>query len=332
MLPDERDYTRALSLSRLAYDLENLLSPMLAAMALVFLSYDSLFAANAVAFLLSALLVFSVVLPAPALQERVEGVWQNLSFGISGYLKTPRLRGLFALSLAVAVAGAMVIINSVVMVRGAFGGTETDVAFAFVAMGGGSMLVALLLARLLDKLPDRPVMLSGGAILGCGLLLGHEATSLTMLLPLWFILGMGSSLVQTPAGRLLRRSAEESDRPAIYSAQFALSHACWLLAYPLAGWLGTSFGLATAFTVLALVAFTSTAAAFVLWPSRDPVEIEHSHDAMEHGHLHVHGEHHHHEHEGWEGPEPHHHPHRHAPLQHTHRFVIDVHHPIWPGR
>ena len=31
ILPDEAEYTRALSLSRLAYDLESLLSPMLAA-------------------------------------------------------------------------------------------------------------------------------------------------------------------------------------------------------------------------------------------------------------------------------------------------------------
>ena len=282
--------------------------------------------------MLSALLVFSVVLPAPAIQERVEGVWDNLSFGVRAYLKTPRLRSLFALSLAVAAGGAMIIINTVVMVRGAFGGQETDVAVAFVAVGAGSMLVALWLPRLLDKLPDRPVMLSGGALLGCGLLLGHAATSLMTLLPVWFILGVGSSLVQTPAGRLLRRSAEDSDRPAIYSAQFALSHVCWLLAYELAGWLGTSFGLSTAFTVLALIALAGTAAALVLWPPHDPVEIAHSHDPMEHRHLHFHGEHHHHEHEGWEGPEPHHHPHRHAAIQHKHRFVIDVHHPIWPSR
>jgi len=58
ILPVEAQYTRALSLSRLAYDLENLLSPALAAAALVVLTYDALFAANALAFLVSALLVF----------------------------------------------------------------------------------------------------------------------------------------------------------------------------------------------------------------------------------------------------------------------------------
>lgn len=332
VLPDEGEYTRGLSLSRLAHDLENLLSPTLAAAALVFLSYDALFAANAVAFVLSALLVMTVVLPAPAIRERFEGVWHNVSSGVRGYLKTPRLRALFALSIAVAAAGSMVIINTVIMVRGDFGGTETDVATAFVAVGAGSIVAALGLPRLLEKISDRTVMLSGGALLGGGLLLGHAVTGFMSLLALWFVLGIGSSLVQTPAGRLLRRSAADAGRPAIYSAQFAMSHACWLVAYPLAGWLGASFGQPAAFSTLAALAVISTAAALFVWPRNDPVEIDHSHAPMEHGHLHIHGDHHHHEHEGWEGPEPHRHPHRHDAIRHTHRFVIDAHHPIWPTR
>ena len=75
-----------------------------------------------------------------------------------------------------------------------------------------------------------------------GLLLGLAEPSLVALLPIWLVLGAGSSLVQTPAGRLLRRSAQEGDRPTIYAAQFALSHACWLVAYPVAGWLNTGLG------------------------------------------------------------------------------------------
>ncbi|MCH7540925.1 MAG: MFS transporter [Proteobacteria bacterium] len=330
VLPDEQQYTRALSLSRLAYDLENLLSPTLAAAALFLISYDALFAANAVAFLASALLVFSVTLPSPQPQELRAGIWDNLTFGIRAYLKTPRLCGLLALSLAVAAAGAMVIVNTVVFVRDRLGGTESDTALAFAAAGAGSVVVTLLLPRLLDKLPDRPLMLVGGVLLGCGLLLGLLVPSFLALLLVWFVLGAGSSLVQTPAGRLLRRSAHEEDRPAIYSAQFALSHACWLIAYPLAGWLGTAFGLSAAFAVLALVALVAMATALVLWPARDFSELEHVHQAMEHEHLHIHDEHHQHLHEGWEGTEPHRHPHRHASLRHKHSYIIDLHHPVWP--
>ncbi len=332
VLPDEARYTRALSLSRLAYDLEALLSPTVAAAALVVLSYDALFAANALAFLASALLVLSVRLPAPAAHERAPGAWHNIGFGVRAYLATPRLRGLLALSLAVAAAGAMVIVNTVVYVRDRLGGTDSDTALAFAAAGAGSMAVALMLPRLLDRLPDRPVMLSGGLVLTAGLLAGLAGPGLFALLAVWFVLGAGASLVQTPAGRLLRRSARAGDRPAVYAAQFALSHACWLIAYPLAGWLGAAFDFMTACSVLGVITLAATAAALALWPAHEPAELAHEHAAIGHEHLHVHDAHHQHDHEGWEGPEPHRHPHRHARLRHSHAYVIDLHHPVWPVR
>ena len=332
VLPDEARYTRALSLSRLAYDLENLLSPMLAAAALVILSYDSLFVANAFAFLLSALLVLSVVLPSPRPHEREGGVRRNITFGVRAYVRTPRLRGLLALSLAAAAAGAMVIVNTVVYVRDLLGGTESDTALAFAAAGAGSMVIALALPGRLDQRPDRPFMLAGGCVLAIGLMLAWFEPGLRAMLPVWFVLGMGSSLIQTPAGRLLKRSAQAADRPAIYAAQFALSHACWLISYLLAGWIGESFGLSVAFIVLTAITVASTVTAMFLWPADDPSELEHAHEATEHDHLHTHDGHHQHEHEGWEGPEPHRHPHHHAPVRHKHAYVIDLHHPVWPSR
>lgn len=330
VLPDEARYTRALSLSRLASDLESLLSPMLAAAALMLVGYGSLFAANAAAFVASAILVASIRLPVPAPVDRETGFGRALTLGVRAYLGTPRLRGLLALSLAVASSGAMVIVNSVVLVRDRFGGGDSDTALAFAASGAGSILVALALPRLLDWLPDRPVMLAGGALLGLGLLLGPWVTGLGTLLALWFVLGAGGSLIQTPTGRLLRRSAHPGDRPALFAAQFALSHACWLIAYPLAGWLAATMAPGVAFAVLGGIALTSTAAALALWPAGDPDILEHDHPDQEHAHPHVHDAHHDHDHEGWEGPEPHIHPHRHGALRHRHPFVIDRHHPVWP--
>jgi len=328
---DEPHYTRALSLSRLAYDLENLLSPTLAGLALLLVSYDALFALNAIAFLVSAALVLSVVLPRPTPAERGRGTLSNITFGIRAYLATPRLRATLALSAAVAAGGAMVIVNSVVYVRAEQGGTATDLALALAASGAGSMLVALLLPRLLDRVAERPVMLAGGLLLLIGLLLGLLNPDVGWLLPVWFVLGCGLSLVQTPIGRVLRRSCRDSDRPAFFAAQFALSHFCWLFAYPLAGALGAAFGTGAAFAVLAAVVAAATVAAARLWPREDLVELEHRHEAMAHEHLHVHDEHHRHAHAGWEGPEPHSHPHRHAPLRHRHAYVIDVHHSEWPA-
>jgi MFS family permease len=48
VLPDERDYTRALSLSGLAYDLESVVSPVLAAALLTIVSFHNLFAGTVI--------------------------------------------------------------------------------------------------------------------------------------------------------------------------------------------------------------------------------------------------------------------------------------------
>ncbi|MDA1077230.1 MAG: MFS transporter, partial [Proteobacteria bacterium] len=332
ILPDDAQYTRALSLSRMAYDLENLLSPTLAALALAIMSYDVLFTVNGLTFLISAMLVFSVRLPSPKPSLREGGIWQNLTFGMRSYVNTPRLRGLLALSLAAAMAGAMVIVNTVVYVRDNLGGTQVDAAMAFAASGAGSMIVALILPRVLDRYPDRPCMLAGGGLLAAGLLIGLIQPDLSALMFTWFVVGAGGSLVATPAGRLLKRSAVDADRPALFAAQFALSHACWLIAYPLAGYLGSVFNMTVAFTVLALVSLAATVAALRLWPARDVSDLEHTHESTAHEHMHVHDEHHQHAHEGWEGSEPHRHKHQHDPLTHTHTYVIDTHHSAWPVR
>ena len=63
LLPDEGDYTRALSLSRLAYDLENLLSPAIAALLLGVTGFATLFVGTALGFALSALLVSVAAIP-----------------------------------------------------------------------------------------------------------------------------------------------------------------------------------------------------------------------------------------------------------------------------
>ncbi|WP_439515403.1 MFS transporter [Oceanibaculum nanhaiense] len=330
ILPEERDYTRALSLSRLAYDLESLLSPLLAGLLLTLISFHWLFLGTTLGFLASAVLVVSVRLPSPQPAAKQASFRKRLTRGWRLYLATPRLRGLLALNLAVAAAGAMVIVNTVILVREALGGSDRDVALFFAAYGLGSMIVALTLPRLLEKLSTRLVMLAGGAGLAVLLPVAAISQDYAAALALWLLLGAASALVQTPGGLLLKRSSHAEDRPALFAAQFALSHACWLLTYPLAGWLGAVFGLEAAFYSLAAIAAVGTMIAALVWPAGDPSVLPHEHPEQAHNHAHIHDPHHQHEHEGWEGPEPHSHPHRHGPLRHSHELVIDDHHPVWP--
>uniref|UniRef100_UPI000A3A1444 MFS transporter n=1 Tax=Oceanibaculum nanhaiense TaxID=1909734 RepID=UPI000A3A1444 len=330
ILPEERDYTRALSLSRLAYDLESLLSPLLAGLLLTLISFHWLFLGTTLGFLASAVLVVSVRLPSPQPAAEQASFGQRLTRGWRLYLATPRLRGLLALNLAVAAAGAMVIVNTVILVRETLGGSDRDVALFFAAYGLGSMIVALTLPRLLESLSARLVMLAGGVGLAALLPVAAISQGYAAALALWLLLGAASALVQTPGGLLLKRSSHAEDRPALFAAQFALSHACWLLTYPLAGWLGAVFGLEAAFYSLAAIAAVGTMIAALVWPAGDPSVLPHDHPEQAHTHAHVHDAHHQHDHEGWEGPEPHSHPHRHAPLRHSHELVIDDHHPVWP--
>ncbi len=166
VLADEKDYTKGLSLSRLAYDLESLVSPMLAAALLTLISFHWLFSGTVAGFLASAALVLSVTLPTSPAAARSGGIYDKTTRGMRIYLATPRLRGLLALNLAAAAGGAMVIVNTVVIVKGRLGLGDGDVALALASFGAGSMLAALNLPRLLDRISDRQVMLTAAGVMG----------------------------------------------------------------------------------------------------------------------------------------------------------------------
>lgn len=270
ILTDERDYTRALSLARLAYDLEQLASPAIAALLLTLMPFHALFAGTALGFVVSAWFVVSVRLPSPAASPGKDWLDRALA-GFGVFLRTPRLRGLMALNLAAAAPGAIVLVDTVLIVREALGRTQADVAVALACFGAGSMLAALVLPRLLDRLADRSVMLAGAALAPV-VLVGLAATPLSWaaILAGWVLIGLCYGALLTPTGRLLRRSAPPGDRPGLFAAQFSLSHAAWLLAYPLAGWLATRHGLVAAFSVHAALGLAAALAAALLWRSADP--------------------------------------------------------------
>nr|MBA3564824.1 MFS transporter [Gammaproteobacteria bacterium] len=320
VLPREEDYTKALSLSRLAYDLENLLSPALAAALLTLISFHGLFLGTAVGFLGSALLVLSVTLPRMQTDMSPRSVRDRLTRGLRMYLATPRLRGLLALNLVAAAGGAMVIVNTVVIVRDGLGRGDRAVALALACYGAGSMAAALLLPRLLRRYSDRTAMLSGAVALIVTLaglaavwpLPEKEALAWGTLLGAWLVLGAGYAALVTPGGRLLRRSANEAQRPALFVAQFSLSHLCWLLTYPLVGWLGVFADLGASLWAMAAVATAGTLLAWRLWPRSDPEVIEHAHDDLPADHPHVAGD--------MTYP------------RHAHAFVLDDLHTRWPSR
>ncbi len=314
ILPDEGEYTRALSLSRLTYDLESLISPMLAAALLALISFHWLFAGTALGFCLSAGFVLITPLVARKTLPVARSFFDRVSSGTRIYLATPRLQGLLSLNLVAAAGSAMIIVNTIVITRAIYGFDAQSVGIALAAFGAGSMLAALSLPQLLDKTGDRLPMLGGAAVLTATMFIGaflfYTPPAFGVLLGLWALAGLGYSAILTPAGRLLRRSSDATQRPGLFAAQFALSHACWLLTYPLAGWLGAAFGIPAAFLGMGLISAAAVALSFIFWPEQTGGILAHAHADLPADHPHLENAHN---------------------GTHTHAFVIDDLHRQWPS-
>ena len=85
------------------------------------------------------------------------------------------------------------------------------------------------------------------------------------LLVVWALLGAATSTILTPSARLLRRNSTEQNRSAVFAAQFSLSHACFLITYPLAGILGATIGLPAVALVLGAIGILGAVLAVLTW-------------------------------------------------------------------
>ncbi|ETX27731.1 MFS transporter [Roseivivax isoporae] len=311
LLPDDDSYARGLAWSRVAYTLESVSSPVIAAAALSLIAPSQLFLLAALAFVGSVAALRATRVPphgegarkGPFLRRALRGLWI--------YHRTPRLRGLFLLNLALSLAMAWVLVNTVVFAGQVLGDAEGSYPVLMAAYGVGAALAAFAVPRLVARSGERDVMLGGVlafAATGAVLATVPLPPTLPALLPVWFAFGAASSAVLTPGGLVITRSAARSDRPAVFAAQFSLSHAGWLLAYPLAGWLGSALPLATALGLLSAGAVAVALLAALVWPADDRLERAHSHPDLpaDHPHLREHGA-----------------------RDHVHAYRIDDLHPRW---
>ncbi|WP_051064578.1 MFS transporter [Nocardiopsis halotolerans] len=272
-LVDDEGYTSALALSRLAYDLEALASPLLAAALLLAVPFDGLFGLTALGFVVSGLLVVTTSLPA----GRTADQGSRMAGAVAGwrvFATDARLRALMLLNLAVAVVTALVLVDTVVLVRARLGGSDTGVALLLACFGAGSMAVALLLGRLVTRFGTRMLMLTGPVVAAAGLAVTGAGwawqPNAVVLGAGWLALGAACALVSAPTGRLLREAAPEGGLAGMFAAQFSLSHACFLATYPLAGWAGAQD---PAMVLAGAAVVTAGCAAMAVWSWRpDPVD------------------------------------------------------------
>lgn len=312
VLPDQAVYSRALVWSRIAYTLESVLSPVIAGMALRMIAAEYLFWVAALCFTGSVVALMVTHFPPEAADRRKGPFPRRMLNGLHIYRKTPRLRGLFMLNFALSLSMAWVLVNSVVLAAARLGDAERHFPVLMTFYGLGAVIGAILVPHLIQRLDDRRVMLAGTllhALLGVGIVmpLGYAGY-----MALWAGLAVAASLVLTPGGLVLARSARPADRPSVFAAQFSLSHAGWLVAYPLAGKMAVWAGLEPALLILSALTVAMAAVAAWIWPAADPLEREHEHPELHDRHPHL-----------IEVPSsgPRH--------RHSHAFHIDDLHPHW---
>jgi MFS family permease len=268
VLPDRGQYTRAISMSRLAYDLESIVSPLLAALLLSWVSYNNLFFGTVAGFVASASLVVATRLPKQAPQEPGAGsLPRRIVAGVRLFWTTRALRAVLALNVVVAAGTALVLVNTVVLVQSQWQRPQATVAVLLACYGGGSMLVAVFGSPVMDRLRARAVLLTGAIVIPSALTAAAVVTSiaapgsLPMAGTVWALLGAGNALILIPSMGVIRDVATPQNQPAVFAAQFSLSHLCFAATYPVAGLLGATLGLSVTSLVLAAVAATAAALA-----------------------------------------------------------------------
>ncbi len=274
---------RALAVSRVAQDLETIASPAIAVALVSVLGARWVFWFDAGTYAASAALVLCATIPrvyerGPALS--LGSLWGEVSYGTRAILRQRVLRQTLVLSFVEALAGAVAIVATVTYVRDLLQLGDTEVAVAMAAVGVGSTLAALGLGKLTGRYErthagaaalhgsrhvwTRRALLLGGTCLGVVLLPLWFGPPFAVLVTLWAFNGVGQSLISIGSSTLLAEHTFPAERGRVYAAYFALTHACWLVTYPLIGIAGARLGVTVTMAAAGVACLFLTAVAALL--------------------------------------------------------------------
>src|SRR6266404_4012979 len=260
-------YVKALSLSRVATDVEAVAAPALAGLLVALLGLRWVFWFDAFTYLVSASLVAVTVMPyvkRKLPKTPLRSFVAELTTGTRILLREPSLRQALTLSIAEATAGAAAIVVTVVYVHDVLGRGNTTFALTMAGLGLGSSLTAVILGRATGRhesaarskatlhgrrhLWTARALIIGGLILGIVLLPGILKPSLIIFGFLWMLNGAGQALIAIPSSTLLAEHTFEEERGRAYAAHFALTHLFWLISYPAIGHAAALWGSPVTFT------------------------------------------------------------------------------------
>lgn len=239
------DYGQAIALSGATYEILGVLGPGIAGGVAVLIGARSIFYLDATTFLISGVLILTLPRSLNALQDLTESssaatTWRDVRDGTVRLWADAPMRYALLLEFVASVAGALVLVNTVGLVRGSLNLGNLEYGLVMGAFGIGATLAALAAGVLERRLPRTRFVLLG-AIVTTLAVIPANLTGFAPLLALWLVAGAGQNWVNLPTQALIADRTPVDAQGRVYGAHFAWSHLWWALAYPLAGWLGASF-------------------------------------------------------------------------------------------
>jgi MFS transporter, NRE family, putaive nickel resistance protein len=259
--------------------------------------------------------------------RRVASIRSDLQVGtIKLWTDAPIRYGLM-MQLVTSISGAQILVNTVGYVRGTLNYTAVEYGWVMMGFGLGATLGTMAIGIYPQYRSKITTLLGGGAIVSVALI-GANYVGLIPLILLWSIAGFGQSFVNLSMQTLIADRTPTNLQGRVYGAHFAWSHLWWAGAYPLAGWLGTTFPDRT-FLYGSLIGLALLSIVHLLLA---PDRFIHTHPEYSHIHTHAHDLPHQHEHQTNLESEDrlpdgtlarmisHQHPHLHPQFQHTHSY------------
>jgi MFS transporter, NRE family, putaive nickel resistance protein len=233
------EYRRAVSLSGATFELLGVLGPGMAGALALILGGRSLFTMAGALFIVAALLIVTIRarLDAATPASRRSIAWDDLTTGTRRLWSDPLSRYGLALELVASVAGAWILVNSVVLVKAGLGLGDAHYGWVMAAFGAGATLAALSLGALGGRIPRTRLMALGAVAISVAVVPAN-AVGILPLAALWLLAGAGTNWVNLPMLTVLADRTPDHLQGRVYGAHFAWSHLWWLGAYPLAGLLG----------------------------------------------------------------------------------------------
>ena len=241
----KNDYRIANGFSMAIFQLLSVFGPAIAGVFAVWLGAKQLFLVSGVMLIIGIAIILSI--PSNELQKGVtitkgnlrEG-WKSVIKGVNTLFSNKILRFALSMEFVSAIAGALILVNTVALVKTSLSQNDTHYGLTMALFGVGASITAFLLGSL-DKTKTRALSLISGALL-IGISISFaNFVSFNGLLFIWVIAGIGQTLADLPSETLIGENIPADDQAKVYGSHFAFSHLWWFIAYPFAGYLGTSF-------------------------------------------------------------------------------------------